>query len=125
MERFIGIYIEHCAGWLPLWLSPIQVIIMNISKEHEEYAQKIYQQIQSIHNIRLKMDMSSESLDYKIRTARILRIPHIVIIGKKEAESNQISVRTKGRKTVLMNLDTFMSKIKSNIQSKEVVYPSF
>ena len=125
MERFIGIYIEHCAGWLPLWLSPIQVIIMNISKEHEEYAQKIYQKIQSIHNIRLKMDMSSESLSYKIRTARILRIPHIVIIGKKETESNQISVRTKGGKTVLMNPNTFVSKIKSNIQSKEVGYPSF
>ena len=125
MERFIGIYIEHCAGWLPLWLSPIQAVVMNISKEHEDYAQKIYQKLQSIQNIRLKMDMSSESLGYKIRTARLLRIPYMIIVGQKEVTSHQISVRTQGGKTVLVDPNTFVSKIKFNIQSKEVGYPSF
>lgn len=124
VERFIGIYLENCAGWLPLWLAPIQIIIINVSQEQKEHAVQTAQKLQSIKNIRLKTDLSSENLGYKIRQARILRIPYIVVIGKKEVESQKMSIRIQGGKTTTADLDIFIEKIKTNIQKREVDYSS-
>ena len=77
MERFIGVYTEHLSGWFPTWLAPIQVILINVSQDQEEYINFLYEKFSSVKKLRVRKDLSSESLSYKIRQARILRIPYM------------------------------------------------
>ena len=125
LERFIGIYIEHCAGWFPSWLAPVQVVLMNVSQDQSSYVQSLYEKLNSIKDLRIKMDISSESLSYKIRSARTLRIPYMIIVGKKEVENQNISVRVKEGKTFQTSLEVFLSKIKKEIIERKVGYSSF
>lgn len=125
LERFIGLYLEHRSGWLPLWLSPIQLILLNVSSEQEKFAVEVAQKLKSFPDCRVDMDLSSESLGYKVRKARLLRIPYMVIIGKKEVESQMLSVRVRGEKTFQVHLDQFLSQIKENILERKVGYSSF
>ena len=126
LERFIGLYLEHRSGWLPLWLAPLQVTFLNVSSEQEEFTRNLSQKLQSFFpRLRLSMDLSSESLGYKMRKARFLRIPYIVIIGQKEMESQKLSVRIKGKQTFQVDSETFFSEIKTNILKRKVNYSSF
>ena len=92
IERFIGILIEHFAGKFPLWLSPVQVKILPISDKHMDYAKEI-DQILKREGLRCEVDGRAEKVGYKIRTARLERIPYIIIVGEKEIETNSVSVR--------------------------------
>ncbi len=125
MERFIGVYTEHLAGWFPTWLAPIQIILMNVSQDQEEYINSLYEKLCSVKNLRMQKDISSESLSYKIRQARNLRIPYMVIVGKKEMELNQISVRSGAGPTVQIDTNGFLSKIENEITERKVGYSSF
>ena len=120
MERFIGVYTEHLSGWFPTWLAPIQIILMNVSQDQEEFINSLYEKFSSIKNLRVQKDISSESLSYKIRQARNLRIPYMVIVGKKEAELDQISVRSGAGPTVQLEVDVFLSNIKKEIIERKV-----
>jgi len=91
-ERFIGILTEHVAGAYPLWLAPVQVKVLPISKAHHEYAKKI-QELLEKHKIRVEVDDREEKIGYKIREAQVQKTPYMFVVGDKEAESNQISVR--------------------------------
>ncbi len=93
-ERFIGILIEHTAGNLPFWLAPIQVAVLPISDALIPYAEKVAQQLQKF---RVIVDRSSETLNKKIRNAETQKIPYMVIVGKKEEENNQVSLRKHGK----------------------------
>ncbi len=125
IERFMGIYIEHCGGWFPTWLAPIQMTVMNISEKQAGYAQEIYEKIQKEPSLRVQKDLSSESLSYKIRKARTLRIPYIVIVGQKEKDSKNISVRVGGGSTAIVDLQNFLSQIKKETFERKVSYSSF
>ena len=125
MERFIGVYTEHLAGWFPTWLAPIQVVLMNVSQDQEEYVNSLYERFNSIKKLRIQKDISSESLSYKIRQARNLRIPYMVIVGKKEMELNQISVRSGAGPTVQIDANVFLSNIEKEIIERKVGYSSF
>ena len=92
IERFIGILIEHFAGKFPLWLSPVQVKILPISDKHMDYAKEI-DQILKREGVRCEVDGRAEKVGYKIRTARLERIPYMIIVGEKEIETNSVSVR--------------------------------
>jgi len=92
IERFIGVLIEHYGGRFPVWLSPVQAIIMNITDEQAEYCQAIYNDMIE-QGIRAEIDPRNEKLSLKIREAIIKKIPYMVIAGKKEVESNTIAVR--------------------------------
>jgi len=92
IERFIGVLIEHYGGRFPVWLSPVQAIIMNITDEQGEYCQKIYRDMID-EGIRVDMDGRNEKLSLKIREAIMKKIPYLVIVGKKEMESQKITVR--------------------------------
>ena len=125
IERFMGIYIEHCGGWFPTWLAPVQLIVMNISEKQEKYVQEVYEQLNKEPYLRVQRDLSSESLSYKIRRARNLRIPYIVIAGQKEVDSTNISVRVGGKSTATLDLKSFLSQIKKEILERKVSYSSF
>ena len=125
VERFMGIYMEHCGGWFPTWLAPIQIMVMNISEKQEKYATDIYEKLNAELDLRVQKDFSSESLSYKIRTARNLRIPYMIIVGQKETDSKNISVRIGGGSTVTLNLTDFLSQIKKETFERKVSYSSF
>ncbi|MHA1482899.1 MAG: threonine--tRNA ligase, partial [Candidatus Heimdallarchaeaceae archaeon] len=96
-ERFLAILIEHYAGKLPVWLSPIQTVVIPITDNHIEYAKKIVADLQKI-GIRAEADFSGDRMEYKIRQATIQKIPYILNVGDKEIESQTIAVRSRGNK---------------------------
>jgi len=92
IERFIGILIEHYAGWFPVWLAPVQAIVLPISEKHHQAAKSIFELLEK-NNIRVKVDLRAEKIGYKIREAQGQRIPYKLVIGDKEVEEGTVSVR--------------------------------
>jgi len=95
LERFIGIITEHYAGAFPIWLAPIQAIVLPISDKHKGYAQKVADKLKES-DIRAEADLKSETIGRKIREAELQKIPYMVIVGDKEVTQNKISVRRLG-----------------------------
>lgn len=93
LERFIGILLEHYAGKMPLWLAPIQAVVMNITGKQAGYVQEITQELKKL-GIRAKSDLRNEKIGFKIREHTIAHIPYLLVVGDREVESRTISVRT-------------------------------
>jgi threonyl-tRNA synthetase len=93
LERFIGILIEEHSGTFPLWLSPVQVVIMNIASRHEGYAEQVRQELEA-QGYRVKIDLRNEKIGFKIREHSMQRTPYLLIIGDKELENQTIAVRS-------------------------------
>ncbi len=111
MERFFGILIEHYAGAFPVWLSPEQVIILPVSEKFNEYARKVNSVLLD-NGFRSVLDIRNEKLSYKIREAELLKIPYMAVVGEKEASSNTVSVRTRGKEDLgSMPVETFINKL--------------
>ncbi len=96
MERFLAILLENCNGELPLWLMPVQVIILPISQKYEDYVQNINTKLQS-KDIRVEVDNRAETIGKKIRDAELQKIPYMLIVGEKEFDNQTVSVRKKGK----------------------------
>jgi len=94
IERFIGILTEHYAGRFPVWLAPVQAKVLSISEKNEAYTRKVYEDLKKA-GIRCELDTRSEKLGYKIREARLEKVPYIVITGEKEEAAGLISVRSR------------------------------
>ncbi len=92
IERFMGILIEHYGGKFPLWLSPLQVVIIPVSDKFNNYAIDINNHFRKV-KIRSEVDLSREKLGYKIRAAQMLKVPYMLVVGEKEVETNSVSVR--------------------------------
>ncbi|MFA6312693.1 MAG: threonine--tRNA ligase [Sterolibacterium sp.] len=95
LERFIGILIEHHAGAFPLWLSPVQAVVMNISEAQTDYATSVAEKLRSA-GLRVESDLRSEKINYKIREHSLLKRPYIVVIGDKEKAAGMVAVRARG-----------------------------
>ncbi|MEA1909637.1 MAG: threonine--tRNA ligase [Patescibacteria group bacterium] len=93
LERFIGILIEHYGGRMPLWLAPIQAIILSIGQDHIEYANQVSKSLEKA-KLRVEVDDRNETLGKKIREAELKKVPYIVVIGDKEKENNSVAIRT-------------------------------
>ena len=120
VERFIGILIEEYDGNFPIWLAPIQAVIMNISQKHEEKATE-YADFLKSKGFRVKLDLRNEKITYKIRDHSIQRVPFQLVVGDKEQNSNSLSVRArKGEDLGSMKLDEFSNFLSKKIKSKEV-----
>ena len=118
IERFMGVLIEHYGGRFPVWLSPIQAILMNITDEQGEYCKVIYSKMME-EGIRAELDLRNEKLGLKIREAIIKKIPYIVIAGKKEMESNTLTVRLRdGGELKDIDATTLINRIKEDIQNR-------
>lgn len=108
LERFVGIITEHYAGAFPVWLAPVQVIILPISDKHNDYTNKIKNQISKA-DIRVETDLRSESVGKKIRDAQLQKIPYMLVVGDKEINSKELTVREYGKeKQSKMKLDEFI-----------------
>ena len=104
IERFFGVLIEHYAGAFPTWLSPVQAVVIRIADRHIEYAEKVANRLRSS-NIRINVDKRTDRMNAKIRDAQIQKIPYMLIVGDREVESDEASIRTRsgedlGSKTV-------------------------
>ena len=118
MERFIGILIEHYAGLMPLWLAPIQVILLNIADAHKPYTEKLKSRFEE-NGIRCESDLRNEKITYKIREHSIQRIPYLVVIGDREVQEQQVTVRAhNGDDLGSMSFDGFLDKLKKDIDKK-------
>jgi threonyl-tRNA synthetase len=95
MERFIGIVIEHYAGHFPLWLSPTQAVIATITSDADDYARKILGAAQRT-GLRVQLDLRNEKINYKVREHSLAKVPALLVVGKKEAETGGVSVRRLG-----------------------------
>ena len=119
IERFIGILIEHFAGAFPTWLAPVQVKVLPISDKYMDYAEKVVNELKEA-GIRVEIDTRAEKIGYKIREARLQKIPYMLVVGAKEEEEGKVSVRSRflgdeGAK----DLQEFITSIKAEIKSRE------
>lgn len=118
LERFIGILIEHYGGAFPTWLAPVQVQIIPIADRHQEYAQKVLEQLISA-NIRVEIDIRAEKMQAKIRDAQTQKIPYMIIVGDREEKENKIAVRTRsGQDLGAITFDEFLTRIKAEVELK-------
>lgn len=118
LERFLSVYIEHTAGAFPLWLAPIQVVLLPIADRHAEFAQKVEKQLKDA-GIRVELDIRSERLQAKIRDATLQKVPFMGIIGDKETENNLVSVRKRnGEDLGQLKISAFQDQILKEIDKK-------
>lgn len=118
VERFLGILIEEFAGKFPTWLSPVQVKLLTIADRHIEYAQMVSKKLRA-KGIRVELDDRAEKIGYKIREAQLEKGPYMLIIGDKEAENGQVSVRSRDNGEIgSIDLDLFVEVILSEIEER-------
>ena len=118
LERFFGVLIEHYAGAFPVWLSPVQAVIMTITDSQIEYAKGIAELLKK-EGIRAESDFRGEKIGFKIREAQLMKAPYMLIIGDKEVKAGAIAVRTrKGEDLGQIEIDVFLNKIKKEIEEK-------
>ena len=118
VERFFGVLIEHYAGAFPVWLSPVQAVMIPISERHAEYANKVASQLKTI-GARVEVDARNEKMNAKIREHAMQKVPFLLVVGDKEAEAGKVNVRTRGKeKTEDMLASEFVEKIRKLIADK-------
>jgi len=117
MERFIGILIEHHAGAFPLWLSPVQLVLMNISQAQEEYVTQVAHKLRAA-GLRIQLDLRNEKITYKIREHSLQKLPYQLIIGDKEVAGNLVAVRTRsGEDLGQMTFEALLQRLQTEIKS--------
>ncbi len=120
MERFVGGLIEHFAGAFPVWLAPVQALVIPIADRHNDYAQTVKQQLDAA-GIRAEVDDASERMQAKIRKAQLEHIPYMLVVGDKEAENDAVAVRLRTNENLgAMPLSQFIPKVKDVIESKSL-----
>jgi threonyl-tRNA synthetase len=118
-ERFIGILIEHYAGEFPLWLSPVQALVLPIADRHEEYANEVASQLRE-RDIRVEVDTRTESVGKKIREGELRKVPYMLVVGDNEAEAKQVAVRRHREGDLgAMAVDEFADRARDQIDRKE------
>jgi threonyl-tRNA synthetase len=117
MERFVAVLIEHTGGKFPLWLTPDQVVVLPISEKYNDYAKKVMAYLDE-NNIRAILDDRNEKIGRKIRDNEVKRIPYMLIVGEKEAENGEVSVRKQGEGDMgSLKLEDFAAKINEEVEA--------
>jgi threonyl-tRNA synthetase len=118
VERFFGVLIEHYAGAFPVWLSPVQAVMIPIAERHADYAKQVASQLKAI-GVRVEVDARNEKMNAKIREHAMQKVPFLLVVGDKEAEAGKVNVRTRGKeKTEDMPRAEFVEKIRKLIAEK-------
>jgi threonyl-tRNA synthetase len=121
MERFLGCLIEHYGGAFPVWLMPVQVVIIPIADRHLQYAQKIEAELKS-EGLRVRLDERSERMNLKVREAQLEKTPYMLILGDKEVKSATVTVRLRsGENLKAQSLEAFKAQVKDAIESKRLL----
>ena len=119
IERFIGVITEHFGGAFPTWLSPVQAVVMPITDRAADYAKQVAAQLDKA-GVRVETDLRNEKIGYKIREAQMQKVPYMLVVGDKEAESGAVAVRTRAGKDLgAMPVDDFLAQIRDEIDNKK------
>ncbi|MCC6568006.1 MAG: threonine--tRNA ligase, partial [Anaerolineales bacterium] len=117
-ERLIGFLLEHYGGNFPVWLSPEQVRVISITDEQNEYAEKIAKQLRE-NGVRAHADLSSQRMNAKIRSAQLMKVPYMLVVGKNEMEAGQVSLRVRdGSQQNNIPLGEFIARAKDRIEKR-------
>ncbi len=117
-ERFIAVLLEETMGWLPVWLAPIQVMVLNITDLQRNYAEDLVRQLTKV-GIRVQIDLRNEKIGYKIREHTLAKVPYLLVVGDREVETQQVSVRQAGAKDqVVKGVDEFIDYLQTVIAEK-------
>jgi threonyl-tRNA synthetase len=120
VERFIGVLIEHFAGAFPLWLSPVQAVVLPIADRHADRAHEIEAELKK-YGIRVKVDDRSEKIGYKIREAQLQKTPYMLVVGDKEVENGTVSVRHRGEGDIgSMELSSLCDRLADEVKTKAI-----
>ena len=118
LERWIGMLIEHYAGAMPVWLSPVQVAVASITDAHAEYAHQIATKMSEM-GLRVVEDLRGEKINYKIRELSLQKLPYIVVVGEKEMQTQTVSVRARGGRNLgVMPVDAFIERVVGEDQTR-------
>ncbi len=121
IERFFGILIEHYAGAFPVWLAPVQAIVLPITDRQTEYARQVQKRLVEA-GFRVELDERSEKVNFKIREAQLQKIPYMLVVGDREAQAGQVSVRNrKSGDQGVVSLDEFIQRLSETVRSKNLV----
>lgn len=121
IERFIGILTEHFAGAFPIWLAPVQVELMPIADRHNEFTAKVAAELKK-RGIRVEVDDRSEKIGFKIREAQLQKIPYMLVIGDKEVETENVSIRCRKRGDIgTMSVSDFCNMVEKEIREKTII----
>ncbi len=120
LERFIGILIENHAGSFPLWLAPVQMVVMNITEHQADYCRQVVERLRA-ENFRVELDLRNEKIGYKIRDNSHYRFPYQIVVGDKEKQENKVAVRRKAEDLGSLNIDDFISQLKQEIAESLVI----
>lgn len=120
LERFLGVAIEHFAGAFPVWLSPVQVSVVPVKEEfHGEFASEIVRQLKD-KGVRVELDNRNESLGKRIRAAKEMKVPYVIVVGDKEKESGNLTVETRGEKLEGITTHDFVMKVEEEIRNRSL-----
>ena len=114
LERFIGILIENHAGSFPLWLAPVQMVVMNITEKQADYCHNVVERLRA-EGFRVELDLRNEKIGYKIRDNSQYRYPYQIVVGENEKENNQVAVRRKAEDLGTMGVEDFIAHLKQEI----------
>ncbi|QSR16958.1 threonine--tRNA ligase [Novosphingobium sp. KA1] len=120
-ERFIGILIEHFAGKLPVWLAPVQAVVTTIVSDADSYAQEVSQKLKAA-GVRVETDLRNEKINYKVRDHSLKKVPHLVVVGKREAEEGTVAIRTLGAEhQKVMTLDEAIAMLRTESTAPDLL----
>ena len=119
MERFFGTLIEHYAGNFPVWLAPVQAVILPVSDRFTDYAQQVAKLLRDA-QVRVEVDDQDAKLGYKIREAEVQKVPYMLIVGAREVENGTVSVRRHGQGDLgALSLENLIARIQQEVESKQ------
>ncbi|WP_230279438.1 threonine--tRNA ligase [Croceicoccus sp. Ery15] len=119
-ERFIGILIEHFAGKLPVWLAPVQAVVATIVSDADDYAHEVVAKLQAA-GIRVESDLRNEKINYKVREHSVAKVPHLLVVGKREAEEGTVAIRTLGeQQQKFCSLDEAIAMLKAETTAPDL-----
>jgi threonyl-tRNA synthetase len=123
LERFIGVYLEHCSGHLPTWLAPVQMQILNVTDRQTDYCQELKAHFEK-QGLRVHFDARGEKLGFKIREAQLQKVPYMLIIGDNELEKRFVSVRLRnGQNVNNLSLQELTDVILSDVRERKLASP--
>jgi threonyl-tRNA synthetase len=119
LERFLGVLIEHYAGAFPLWLAPVQVMLIPIADRHQEHVRWVASELEAA-GLRVEVDERSERMQAKIRDAQLQKVPYMLVVGDKEVEAQAIAVRLRsGQDLGSMSLSDFLTRVVDEVRQRQ------
>jgi threonyl-tRNA synthetase len=120
LERFFGCLVEHYAGAFPLWLAPVQVILLPITDQNQGYTDEVFKKLINS-GFRVEKDLRNEKIGFKIREAQLQKIPYMIVLGEKEQKNNSLAVRKRrSKETIELDIDSFIDKLRLEVSKKDL-----